>query len=180
MAIPDPHRSPPDGQLAARSERPLPRPAPPPRGPRVAPPSDELDNRSVGDLVRELVTEVRTLVRQEVQLAKTEAKTKARRAGKYVGLAAAGGFVAYAGFIALVMAFAFMLSTVMPLWLGFLIVSLVVLIIGYAVVMAGLKGLRNTDFSLERTAETLQEDKLWMKQEAQDVKEDPKHLGTQT
>ena len=142
----------------------------------VAPPRDE---RSVGDLFKELARETRTLLRQEFQLAKTEATEKASKASKGVGFVAAGGFVAYAGFLALVAALGFLLGSFMPNWLGFLAAGLLVLVAGYALFQKGLSSLRNTDFSFDHTVETLQEDKLWMKQEAQEVKRDPTHLGAE-
>ena len=135
------------------------------------------DDRSLGDLFKELTRETQLLVRQEIQLAKTEASEKASKAGKNVGFIAAGGFVAYAGFIVLVVALGFLLGTFMPLWLGLLIAGGGVLIVGGALLQKGLSGLKNTDFSLEHTSKTLQEDKLWIKQEAQEVKNDPSHLG---
>lgn len=160
------------------------RPFPPerrrPMPPTDGPPAHERDERSLGDLFKEFVDETRTLVRQEIQLAKTEASEKASKAGKHIGLIAAGGAVAYAGVLALVMAIGFLLGMVMPDWLGFVIAGVVVIIVGYVLLQKGLSGFKNTDFSLERTAETLQEDKLWIKQEAQDVKNDPKHLGARS
>jgi cation transport ATPase len=154
-------------------------PAPGPREP-AAYSHDERgrDDRSLGDLFKELGRETQMLVRQEVQLAKAEVSRSVSKAGKHAGFIAAGGFVAYAGLIGLVMALGFLLGTFMPVWLGFLIAGVVVLIIGYALFQKGLSGIKNTDFSLEHTAETLQEDKLWLKQEAQEVKRDPKNLGS--
>lgn len=135
--------------------------------------------RSVGELVKELARETQTLIRQEFQLARVEATEKAAKAGRGAGFAAAGGFVAYAGFLALVAALGFLLGSFMPNWIGFLVAGVLVLLSGYALVQKGLGILRSTDFSFDRTAETLQEDKLWMKQEGQEVKRDPKHLGAE-
>lgn len=137
------------------------------------------DERSVGQLVKELAHETQTLIRQEFQLAKAEATEKASQAGRGLGFALAGGFVAYAGFLAVVAALGFLLGSFMPNWIGFLVAGLVVLLTGYALAKKGLNSLRSTNFSFDRTAETLQEDTLWMKQEGQEVKRDPKHLGTQ-
>ena len=137
------------------------------------------DERSVGDLFKELARETQMLLRQEFQLAKTEATEKASKASKGVGFVAAGGFVAYAGFLALVAALGFLLGSFMANWLGFLAAGLLVLIAGYALFQKGLSSLKSTDFSFDHTAESLQEDKLWMKQEAQEIKRDPTHLGAE-
>lgn len=144
---------------------------------RMRPP--RRNGRTLGQLFTKLTREIQALIRQELQLATTEASEKASVAGRNVGFMAAGGFVAYAGFLALVIALGILLGNVMPVWLGFAITGVVVLIAGYALLQKGISGLRSTDFSLDRTAQTLQEDKLWMKQEAQEVKDDPKHLGAE-
>lgn len=138
------------------------------------------DERSIGDLLRELSDEVRTLLRQEIQLARSEIKQNITKASTHVGFIAAGGFIAYAGFLALVMAVALLLGTFMPDWLGFLIAGALVVAGGYMLLQTGLSKLKRTDFTLEHTADTLQEDKLWIKQEAQEVKNDPMHLGAST
>ena len=120
---------------------------------------------SLGDLFAELTRESRTLIRQEIDLARSEMSMKARKAGRnaaYVGL---GGAVAYAGLIAVVLAVGFLLGEIMPLWLAMLLAGLIAAGIGYALVQKGLKALKETDFSLTRTTETLQEDKQWLKNE---------------
>ena len=152
---------------------------PPP--PRATPsPPAMRDNRSLGDLLKELLGETRTLIKQEVQLAKTEASQKASKAGKHIGFLVAGGAVAFGGFLALVMALGFLLAVLLDAaWLGFLITGLLVLLAGGLLVQKGRKGLARTDFSLDHTAQTLQEDKTWMHKEVQDVKDDPAHLGSQ-
>ena len=165
-----------------------PDPRPPERRPSVPPAPVRRtdgylpeDNRSLGDLFRELASETRTLVRQEVQLAKTEATNTAKKAGKHIGLAAAGGFVAYAGLIVLLIGVGALLAALFGDgwgWLGYVLVGLATAVAGYAVLKNGLNGLKNTDFSLEHTAETLKEDTQWMKEEVSEVKNDPKHLGS--
>ncbi len=123
------------------------------------------DDRSLGELFSDLTTDFRTLVRQEIELSKTEATQKARKASKNVGYIGAGGAVAYAGLIAIVFAVGFLLEDIMPDWLAFLITGALVAFIGYSMIQKGIKALKNTDFSLNRTTETLKEDKQWLKQE---------------
>ena len=123
------------------------------------------DERSLGELFAELANETGTLVRQEVQLAKTEMAQKAARAGKDVGLMAAGGALAHAGLLALVFALIYGLGLVMPLWLSALIVGLVVVAIGYALIRTGLSALKRVDPAPRETLETLKEDKEWAKQQ---------------
>ena len=95
-------------------------------------------------------------------LAKTEMSQKASRVGKNVGFLAAGGAIAYAGFLALIFAIIAILATFMYTWLAALIVALLVLGIGGALVMIGLKTLQQESVVPQRTLDTLKEDKEWM------------------
>ncbi len=132
-----------------------------PGTPRSRPP----DEKSFGGLLGDLTRETRLLVRQEIQLAKTEASEKASEAGKDIAYVGLGGAVAYAGFIAIVFALVFLLALIMPVWLASLIGGLIVAGIGYALLQRGLTALRQTNFALQRTSDTLKEDKQWMKEE---------------
>ena len=128
-------------------------------------PSTQHDDRSLGELFSELTAEVQTLVRQEIELARTEATAKATKAGKQAGFIGAGGAVAYAGLIVLLMGVAFLLALIIPLWLATIITGAAVILLGYSFVQKGLKGLKQINFTLERTAETIKEDKKWMREE---------------
>ena len=137
-------------------------------GPRPARSSAGPDDRSLGELLSDLVQETRTLVRQEIELAKTEASEKASKAGRSIGFAAAGGFVAYAGFIVFLIGLGALLAELFGedwSWLGYAAVGFVVIVIGALLLQKGLKTLKEQNFSLERTAETLKEDKEWLKEE---------------
>jgi hypothetical protein len=123
------------------------------------------DERSLGDLFSELTRETRTLVRQEIELAKTEATEKAKKAGKDVGFMAAGGFVAYAGFIVLLMGLAYLLSSVIGLPLATILVGALAAGVGYALFKKGMEAFQKESFGLDRTKETLQEDKQWIKEQ---------------
>ncbi len=121
------------------------------------------DDRSLGELFSELAQETSTLVRQEVNLAKTEMSDKVSRAGKQVGVLAAGGALAYAGFLAILAGIIALLNDVMPLWLSALLVGLVVAVVGYVLVRRGLEALKREDFTPRETIETLKEDQRWAK-----------------
>ncbi len=123
------------------------------------------EERSLGELFSELTRETRTLIRQEIELARTEATEKAKKAGKNIGFVAAGGFVAYAGFIVLLMGVAYLLAVALPLWLATVIVGAIVAGIGYALFKKGMSALQKESYSLERTKETLQEDKQWISEQ---------------
>ena len=136
------------------------------------------DRRSLGTLFGDLTEQVQTLVRLEIKLAKTEFTAELKKASRGIGLMAGAGALAYAGLIVLIMSLGFLLGSFMPDWLGFLIAGVLVLAVSGALVAAGQKALKQADFKLDRTARTLEEDALWMRQEADEVKRDPAHLGS--
>ncbi len=124
------------------------------------------DERSLGELFAELSRELTALVRQEAALARAELTEKATTAGKNVGVLAAGGAVAYAGFLALLAALIIGLGQLgVPWWLSALIVGLVVAGIGYALVQKGLKALKQLNLAPQQTIETLKEDTEWAKEQ---------------
>jgi hypothetical protein len=123
------------------------------------------DERSLGDLFSELSEESSRLVRQEIALAKAEITDSARRVGKDVGMIAAGGVIAYAGFIVFLGALAILLAGVMPLWLSTLLVGVIVIAVGAGLVMKGRADLQRAELAPRQTIETLREDKEWAKEQ---------------
>jgi uncharacterized membrane protein YqjE len=121
------------------------------------------DDRSLGELFAELAQETSTLVRQEVNLAKVEMSEKASRAGRHIGILAAGGALAYAGLLAILAAVIVLLNNIMPLWVSALLVGLVVAVVGYLLVRRALDALKREDFAPRQTIETLKEDQQWAK-----------------
>ncbi|MGB3633842.1 MAG: phage holin family protein [Rubrobacteraceae bacterium] len=120
------------------------------------------DDQSMGELVGDLYQGASNLISLEIELAKTELSQKASRVGKNVGFLVAGGAIAYAGFLALIFAIIAILATFMPTWLSALIVALLVLAVGGALVMSGIKTLQQESVAPQKTLETLKEDKEWM------------------
>lgn len=125
----------------------------------------ERDNRSLGELFQELSQETSTLIRQEMDLAKTEMTQKAQQAGKDAGFLAAGGAVAYAGFIIFLGGLAILLGQALPLWLATLLVGIVVIAVGGALIMKGKSDLQSMSVAPEQTVESLKEDKEWAKEQ---------------
>lgn len=121
------------------------------------------DDRSLGELFSELAQETTTLVRHEVNLAKVEMSEKASRAGKHVGVLAAGGAVAYAGLLAILAAVIILLNDVMLLWVSALLVGVVAAVVGYFLIRRGLAALKREDLAPRQTMETLKEDQQWAK-----------------
>lgn len=130
------------------------------------------EERSLTMLIKELRDETITLMRQEVALAKTEMSEKGARVGRNVASLCAGGLVAYAGLIFLLLAatagiylglIAADLAGATALWVAPLIVGAVVLVIGYSLIQKGINTLKRERIVPERTADSLQRDKEWMK-----------------
>lgn len=144
---------------------------------RQAQVAGETRSSGLGELFGRLSDEVSRLIRLEIQLARTELSEKAAVLGKNAGSVAGGAMVALVGLTILGIAIGFLLGTVMPVWLGFLLTAVVFIGLGGAVAANGIKTIRNTPMQLERTSRTIEEDKQWMKHEAEDVKRDPAHLG---
>jgi hypothetical protein len=123
--------------------------------------------RSLGELFSDLTRDMSTLIRQETQLATTEMTQKAARAGKSVGVLAGGAVIAYAGFLALLWAIVYGLTSLfgLPIWASFLIVAIIVLAIGGIMAWRGYDTLKKTDLMPRQTVETLKEDAQWAKEQ---------------
>jgi hypothetical protein len=118
---------------------------------------------SLGELFAELTREMTTLVRQEVRLAGTEVSQKVTGVGRHIGVLAAGGLIAYAGFLAIIAAIVMLLANVIAWWLSALIVGLVVAGIGYFMVRRGVDALKQVDLMPRQTVATIKEDIAWAK-----------------
>ncbi|HZA91797.1 MAG TPA: phage holin family protein [Gemmatimonadales bacterium] len=124
------------------------------------------DERSLGELFAELARETSTLVRQEVQLAKAELTQSASEAGRGIASLVAGGAIAYAGLLFLLLAAVLALwDAGLEPWLSALIVGLVVVAIGAFLVMRAREALKPANLAPRRTVETLKEDQEWAKEQ---------------
>lgn len=114
------------------------------------------DDRSIGELFGELTREITQLVKQEMNLAKTEMSHKFSSVGKNVGFLAAGGMIAYAGFLALLAALILILGQVgLPMWASALLVGLLVTAIGGFLVKKGIDAFKQEDLVPHETLESL-------------------------
>jgi len=125
------------------------------------------DDRSLGELFAELAREVTALVRQEATLAKAEMGEKASRIGVNLASLAAGGAVAYAGFLAILAAIIALLVQAAGLswWGAALLVGIVVSIVGGVLVMKGIDALKNANLTPRETLESLKEDAQWARKQ---------------
>lgn len=122
---------------------------------------------SLGDLFSGLTSDLSSLIRKEIQLARTETTEKISSATRSIVLMAAGGLIAYAGFIALLAAAAIALGGLMPYWLSALLVGIVVLIVGAILIQSGRSALSNLEVTPEKTVETMKDNTEMVKEKLQ-------------
>ena len=99
----------------------------------------QLEDRSVSELVQELSRQTQTLVRQELALAQIELKEKGKRAGIGAGLFGGSGLFALYGLGALVTTAILALATAVDPWLAALIVAAVLFAIAGVLALTGKK-----------------------------------------
>jgi len=119
----------------------------------------------IGTLLGSLVNETGMLVRQEIHLASTEMGQKAKTAALELQAVALGGLLVHVGLLSLVAAVVLGLGTLIPMWISALILGALAVIGGGALVYTGLKSLKAVDPVPQRTIQTLQQDKVWMKEQ---------------
>jgi hypothetical protein len=119
---------------------------------------------SIGDVIRNALRDAQDLVRSEIALAKAEAREEVR------GLGAGAGLLAGAA-LAAVIAVVFLLTTVAwaiseglewPVWAGFGIVTLLMLVTAVALASLGRSRLAATRH-MARTVETFKENMEWIR-----------------
>jgi uncharacterized membrane protein len=124
----------------------------------------EADQRSLGELFSELTSDFSLLLRKEIQLARVETMEKVSDATQSIIWMVAGGLIAYAGFIGLVIAGIVGLALFMPLWLSALIVGVVLVVVGLILIQSGRSSLQEMTVVPERTVESLKEDAEFVKE----------------
>lgn len=120
---------------------------------------------SIGSLFTDLTDDMGRLVRQEIELARIETMQKINQTLRSIILMVAGGLVAYAGFITLLIAVAILLGQIMPYWLSTLLVGVVGLIVGAILIGSGRSTLTNMTVVPENTVESIKEDARWAKEQ---------------
>lgn len=127
-------------------------------------PDGDLREHSIGELVKDLASETSTLVRQEIDLAKAEMTDRGKRAGKGVGMLAAGAAVALLALGALTACLIAALDLAMPTWAAALIVTAVYAAIAGALLMSGRNQVREAAPPVpEQTIDSVKEDVQWAK-----------------
>ena len=121
--------------------------------------AQDRESQSTLDLMRRLLNEVATLFRQELALARAEFMRSISRLLVSATSIATGAAVLYAGFLVLLASAVLGLAHAVAPWLAALIVGLVVGVIGYIMVHAGIKGMASQAVKPELTQDSLKRDK---------------------
>lgn len=127
--------------------------------------SGQEQDRSLGELFKELAAETSVLVKKEVALAKTEVSIKAKVAAKDGALVASGAVCAVFASLVFVAALILGLGTFMPLWVAALIVGVVLAAGAASLALMGIQNLKRLDPKPTATLRTLEEDKLWLREQ---------------
>jgi len=128
------------------------------------PGSDDLRDRSLGELLKQLSQETTRLVHQELELAKAELTQKGKQAGAGAGLFGGAGALGLAALGALAACFILALNAIMPAWLAALIVAVVYGAIAAFLALRGRDKVKQaTPLVPEQTIETVKEDVEWAK-----------------
>jgi hypothetical protein len=124
------------------------------------------DDRSLGELFADLARDTGTLVRQELRQAGTEIGQRATSVGKDVGQLVAGGVLAHAALLTLIMAIvAGLVDAGLDWWLAALIVAVVLAAIAYAVIERARRAIKQADLLPRHTMDNLKEDQEWAKEQ---------------
>ena len=113
---------------------------------------------SVTGLLSRLMDDALALARNEIALAKAEARTALRDVKLSIAPFAIAAGVSLAGALTLVATIVLALSEVMRLWLAALIVSIVLLLVGFILLKAGARKWSHLREQFDRTQESLHKD----------------------
>ena len=126
--------------------------------------TEDLHDRSLGELLKQLSEQTTRLVHQELELAKAEVQHKGRQAGRGAGMFGGAGALGLAALGALTACFVLALDAVMPACLAALLVAVEYGVIAFVVVKQGQAKLKAAGPPVpEQTIETVKEDVAWAK-----------------
>jgi len=95
---------------------------------------------SIIELVRSAAADTTELVKQQIELTKTEVKESVRTAGSSIGMIVAGASILGIGAIFLLVTIAYVLVQLgLPVWAGFGIVTLFLLLVGAIITFVGIR-----------------------------------------
>lgn len=100
------------------------------------------NERTVGQLVADASHDISSLIQNEIQLAKAEVTKGISFGGKGVAFLAIAGFLALLGLIFLFHTLAQVVAIWLPVWAGYLIVTLLLFVIAAVLGLLGIKAVK--------------------------------------
>jgi uncharacterized membrane protein YqjE len=125
--------------------------------------SEDLRERSTGELLKQLSQETSTLVKQEMALARAELTEQGKRAGTGAGMlggAGVAGLLTLGSLTAMAIA---LLDTAMATWLAALIATVVWAAVAGVLALQGRSKIKEATPPAPQTVETVKEDVRWAK-----------------
>jgi hypothetical protein len=113
--------------------------------------------RTIGQLVADATHDLQGIVRGEIALAKAEVASGAKVLGRGVGLLVGAGFLAFMGVVFLLHSAAWAISLVLPVWAGYAIVAVVIILIAVVLAILGRKSLESAKPAPERAIDQAQQ-----------------------
>lgn len=113
--------------------------------------------RTIGQLVAQVTDDLSIIVRKEIELLKTELSSQLGIAGKGAGMLAGAGVVALYGLGLLFITLSLVIAIWLPVWAGFLIITVVLFVVAGILAMIGRKALQEANLRPERTIASAQQ-----------------------
>ena len=110
----------------------------------------ESNDRTIGQLVADATHDVQAIVRSEIALAKAEVTDGAKVIGKGAGMLAGAAFVGLLGLIFLFHTLARVIAVWLPVWAGYLIVTVFMFVVAAVLALLGRKALQSAKPTPER------------------------------
>ena len=131
----------------------------------------EMQDASIGELLKRLSSDGSHLVQQEIQLAKTELQESVARATKSAAKIGTGVVLALPGIMAITAALVIGLGIVIgSYWVSALVVGAAILIAAGVLIKGAIAGLK-AGVAPKATVQTVREDVDWAKRESMRVKQ---------
>lgn len=106
--------------------------------------------RTIGQLVADATHDLQGIVRGELALAKAEVTSGAKVIGKGAGLLAGAAFLGLMGLVFVLHGLSWVIAEWLPVWAGYLIVALVLLVVAGVLGLLGKKALEGAKPAPER------------------------------
>jgi membrane protein implicated in regulation of membrane protease activity len=114
--------------------------------------------RSIPELTKDMAFHLGDMFRNELKLARVEATEGVKTLSGAVGVIAAGAVVGASALTLALLAVAYGLATVMPMWGAAALVAVLAGILAWIMVKAGQKALKPEELTLTRTREQVSRD----------------------